>query len=144
MSRMHVGRKGRASSKKPLAIEPQKWIQYKPAELKEIIVKLAKQGLQSSQIGLKLRDQYGVPSVRAITKKTVQEILKDEKLYPEVPEDLTNLIARAKRAQKHIDLNKKDTASRHGLKLIESKIFRLVKYYKNGGRLPEKWAYLKG
>ncbi len=143
MSRMHSSSKGKSRSKKPLATKPVSWMSYKAEEIKAIITKLAKQGLQSSQIGLQLRDQYGIPNIKIAAKKGVTEILRDEKLAPEIPEDLSNLIGRAKQTAKHLEANKKDMSSKRGLQLIESKIRRLAKYYKSKGQLPAKWAYLK-
>ena len=44
-----------------------------------LVEKLAKQDLSSSQIGLNLRDSYGVPNVKLITGKSISEILKNAK-----------------------------------------------------------------
>ena len=42
---------------------------------------------------------------------------------------------------KHMTKNHKDTTALRGIQLTESKIKRLVKYYKRSGRLPEDWKY---
>ncbi len=140
MARMYARKRGKSGSKKPLQkIAP--WVIYKPQEIEEIIVKLAKQGYQSAQIGLILRDQYGIPSVKVTNKKSITQILKERKLYPEIPEDLFNLLKKAVNLRKHLEKNKKDYSSKRGLELTESKIRRLVKYYKKRKVLPEDWKY---
>jgi small subunit ribosomal protein S15 len=48
---------------------------------------------------------------------------------------------RAVRVRKHLDEHPKDYHSKRGLQLIESKIHRLVKYYKREGILPPDWKY---
>lgn len=141
MSRIHSGRKGKSGSKKPLATTPPGWLSYKPEEVKELVLKLAKQGHQTSKIGLVLRDQYGIPDVHMITKEKITQILEGSKLKPAMPEDIQNLIKKAIGVKKHLERHKKDEGSIRGLHLIESKIKRLEKYYKRSGRLPEKWSY---
>ncbi len=138
---MHARRKGKAGSKKPLATTSPSWLRYKSAEVEQLVVKLAKKGHQSSMIGLILRDSYGIPDVKMITKKSITQILKEKELSPDMPEDLKNLIKRAVQVRKHMDSNKKDMVSKRGLQLIESKIRRLAKYYTRNKRLPDKWKY---
>jgi len=41
----------------------------------------------------------------------------------------------------HLDYNNKDQPARRGLTLTESKILRLVKYYKTTGRINKSWNY---
>jgi small subunit ribosomal protein S15 len=141
MARMHTGSKGKASSKKPLSTTAPSWMKLKKDEVETLIVKLSKQGHQSSEIGLILRDSYGVPDVKIITKKSISQILKEKKVAPEVPEDIQNLIKRAVQVRKHLSANKKDMMSKRGLQLIESKIRRLEKYYKSRNILPKNWKY---
>jgi len=118
-----------------------KWVEYKPKEVEDLIIKYAKQGLQSAGIGVILRDQYGVPSVKLVTKKTVSHILKENDLYSKLPEDLFNLLKRAVELRVHMEKNKKDYQSYRGLELTESKIRRLAKYYIRKGLLPKGWKY---
>ena len=54
MARMHSRKKGQSGSKKPLKKEKPTWIRYKPAEIELLIVKLAKEGKTSSEIGIKI------------------------------------------------------------------------------------------
>ena len=138
---MHARRKGVARSKKPLLAPIPTWVEYKPEEIEALVTKLAKQGYNSAQIGTMLRDSYGVPEVKKITGKKIAAIMAENKLLGDVPEDIQALLKSAIQAKKHFDKNKKDIHSKHGLQLIESKIRRLVKYYKREGKLPPKWNY---
>lgn len=139
MSRMYSRRKGKSGSTAPVQkIAP--WVKHKPAEIEEIIVKLAKKGHTSARIGLILRDEYGIPTVK-IKQLRVTEIMKKNDVYPEYPEDMLNLMKRAVSLHNHLSKNKKDGISKRGLELTESKIRRLGKYYKARGILPKTWKY---
>ena len=141
MARMHSRKRGKHGSKKPAKKTSPSWIRYKAKELELLIAKLAKEGKTTSQIGILLRDVYGIPSVLASCGKSVSAILKEKKLIPEVPEDLSALSKKYAAVRKHIDTNKHDETAARGLHLTESKINRLVKYYKRTGRIPEAWKF---
>ena len=131
----------KAVKKKPAKKAVQKWTRYKEKEVELLIVKLAKEGKTASQIGLHLRDVYGIPDVKVITKKSISEILKESELLPKVPEDLMALMKKAVLIRKHMEQNKKDMPALRGLQLTESKISKLIKYYKKKNRLPKEWKY---
>jgi len=141
MARMHARKKGRSGSKKPPTKVPPSWVNAKPADVERLVVELAKKGYSPSMIGLILRDQYGIPDVRAITGKKVTQILRENGLAPSIPEDLANLIRRALRIRKHLEAHGKDMHNKVALIRVESKIRRLVKYYKREGVLPPDWKY---
>ncbi|MBW9223302.1 30S ribosomal protein S15 [Methanothermococcus sp. SCGC AD-155-E23] len=141
MARMHARRRGASGSKKPLRTEPPKWVTMTPEEVENKVVELAKKGYQSAMIGLILRDTYGIPDVKLITGKSISDIMKEHNVYPEVPEDLLNLMKRAVNLRNHLENHPKDLHSKRGLQLIESKIRRLVKYYRRKKVLPENWKY---
>ncbi|OYT31440.1 30S ribosomal protein S15 [Candidatus Woesearchaeota archaeon ex4484_78] len=138
MARMHSRAKGKSGSKKP-SKPSLSWVRYKPKEVELLVVKLAKQRIPPSQIGLILRDTYGIPSVKLICKKSILQILKEKNLAPELPEDLVALMRKYVSVKKHFDENKHDFTAKRGLQLTESKIRRLVKYYKRTGVLPGDW-----
>ena len=140
MARMYSRKKGKSGSKKPVQ-KVAKWIDYKPNEVEDLVIKYAKQGLQSAQIGVILRDQYGIPSVKLATKKTVTQIMQEHEIYPKLPEDLFNLLKRVVELRVHLEKNKRDYQSYRGLELTESKIRRLAKYYIRKGKLPKDWKY---
>ncbi len=141
MARMHSGKKGKSSSKKPLTARKITWQRYDKNELTQLIVKLAKSQKSPSQIGIILRDSYGIPSVNQLTGKTITQILAEEKLLSRLPEDMLNLIRKYIKITKHIQANKKDQPSARGLQLTESKIKRLAKYYKANDKLPADWRF---
>jgi len=138
---MHSRKRGKHGSKKPAKKTAPSWIRYKAKEIELLIAKLAKEGKSSSQIGILLRDVYGIPSVLALCGKSIGTILQEKKLLSEVPEDLTALFRKYAAIRKHIEANKHDETAARGLHLTESKIGRLTKYYKRNGRVPETWKF---
>jgi len=141
MARKYSRRKGKSGSKKLYKKTIPKWERYKEKEIELLIVKLAKEGKSASQIGLHLRDIYGVPDVKLITKKKIGDILKQNNVLPEIPEDLMALMKKAVHIKKHLEQNKKDMTALRGMQLTESKINSLIKFYKKNSRLPENWKY---
>jgi small subunit ribosomal protein S15 len=137
---MYSRNRGKSGSKKP-AVRKASWVKYKPAEIEEIIVKLAKKGMGSAEIGLILRDQYGLPSVRDYNKTRIARIMKKHETLPAMPEDMFNLMKRAVRLRNHLSSNNHDYTSKRGLELTESKIRRLAKYYKGRKILQHDWKY---
>lgn len=141
MARIYSGKGGRSGSHKPPFKTVPKWVKYKKEDVEKLVQDLSKQKYHSAKIGTVLRDTYGIPSVRTITKKPVSTIMKENGNYPELPEDLMFLLRKAVNLRQHLTLSKKDKHSRHGLENLESKIRRLSKYYVRTGRLPKKWRY---
>ena len=117
------------------------WIMYSNEEIEEFIVKFKREGKTASQIGVILRDQYGIPSVKEVTGEKITEILRKHGHADEYPEDLMNLIRRAVNIRDHLEENPKDLHGRRGLTIIESRIRRLGRYYAANGQLPEGWRY---
>ncbi len=138
---MHTHRRGKSHSIRPVIMRSPSWISQDSKQIEELVVKYAKDGLTSSQIGMKLRDQHAIPLVKSVTKKTVMQILEENKLKPEIPEDLNNIVKRAVGLQKHLKTNKKDFRNIRSLELIEAKVHRLSVYYKRTGQLAKNWKY---
>ena len=141
MARMHARKKGKSGSKHPLRTVKPEFVAYDQSEIEELIVKLGKEGHSPSRIGIILRDQYGIPSVKEVAGKKMGYFLKKNTLASETPEDLQNLIKKAVNLRKHLERNSRDKHNKRGLQLIESKIRRLSKYYKREGKLPKDWRY---
>ena len=141
MARMHSRKKGKSGSKRPVKKAKPTWIRYKPAEIELLIAKLAKEGKTSSEIGIVMRDVYGVPDVKLIVGKPITKILIEKKMTKEFPEDLIALMKRSIFIRKHLENNKQDMTAKRGLQLTESKISRLIKYYKKAGKIPVEWKY---
>ena len=106
-----------------MALEPD-WIEYSTEEIEELILKLTKEGNSTSKIGVILRDQYGIPDVKAVTGMKITQILENHDQGLEYPEDLMNLIRKAVNVRDHLEENPKDLHTRRGLQLMESRIRR--------------------
>lgn len=141
MAKMHTRRKGKSSSTKPNRTEAPEWCKMNAEEVTAVVLDLWKQGATTAEIGMILRDRYGVPDVKLITGKKMMAILKDNNVAPNIPEDLYNLIVKALNLRKHLSVNKKDIHNNRSLQLTESKIRRLAKYYKASKVLPKGWVY---
>ncbi|MEA1904285.1 MAG: 30S ribosomal protein S15 [Candidatus Hadarchaeota archaeon] len=118
-----------------------KWIEQSPKEVEELVVKLAREGVPPSKIGIILRDQHGIPSVKRVTGKDMAEILRVHGIRPKVPEDLLNVIRSAVGLYGHLDRGPKDFTAKRALERIESRVHKIVKYYKRRGLLPPDWRY---
>src|SRR4030042_1326220 len=94
MSRMHSSRKGSWGSKRPLMTENPKWVQSSADEVKDLVAKLAGEGMSMAKIGLVLRDQHAIPNVRLATGKSVKDILAEKNIKSELPEGLPALMKR--------------------------------------------------
>ena len=145
MARMYARRRGRSGSKRPFSFRLMEtvpeWVEMTAEEVERKVVELYERGVTTSEIGTILRDSYGVPSVVLVTGEKITAILKGKNIAGEIPEDLLNLMRKALRVRKHVDVNKKDNHNKRSLHLTESKIRRLVKYYRREKVLPEEWQY---
>ena len=141
---MHSRRRGSSGSDRPTADEPPEWSDVDEDAIEERVVELAEEGHDPSQIGLKLRDEgvqgTPVPDVKLATGRKVTEILEANDAAPDLPEDLRNLMARAVRLRDHMDENPGDAQNKRALQNTESKIRRLVDYYR-GDELDAEFTY---
>jgi len=112
-----------------------------PDEVRAAVLKLAKEGMPPSKIGLTLRDDYGVPLVKPVLGKSISEVLAEGNASPKLPQDLQDLIVRAQKVKKHLQAHGSDRKNVHSLELVEAKIYRLSKYYKEKGLLPSDFKY---
>lgn len=143
MARMHRRRKGRSGPTRPHLERPPEWVTSDAKEVEKLVVRLHQEGLQTAEIGIRLRDQYGVPSVRLVAGKSMTQILRENGITLDLPEDLGNLVEKAVRLSSHLTEHTKDVHNRRNLELIEAKIRRLAKYYKREGVLPGEWEYAR-
>ena len=141
MGRLHSHRHGKSHSIRPITSSSTKWVKQNTQEIEELILKYAKDGLTTSEIGVKLRDQYAIPLVRSITKKSITEILEQKGIKQEMPEDLNNIVRKALGLQKHLKTHTSDRRNVRSLELLEAKVHRLSSYYKKIGRISKTWKY---
>jgi small subunit ribosomal protein S15 len=141
---MHSRRRGSSGSDRPTADEPPEWSDVDADAIEERVVELAEAGHDPSLIGLKLRDEgvqgTPVPDVSLATGKKVTEILEEHDAAPDLPEDLRNLMERAVGLREHMAENPGDAQNKRALQNTESKIRRLVDYYR-GDELDESFTY---
>jgi small subunit ribosomal protein S15 len=144
MARMHTRRRGSSDSDRPVADEPPEWSDVDAEAIEQRVVELAEQGHDPSEIGVLLRDQgvqgTPVPDVTLATDKKITEILEEHDAQPEIPEDLRNLMRRAARLDAHLQENPTDYQNKRALQNTESKIRRLVEYYR-GDELDQEFSY---
>ena len=81
-----------------------------------------------------------VDAVTLATDKKITEILEEHDAQPEIPEDLRNLMRRAARLDAHLQENPTDYQNKRALQNTESKIRRLVEYYR-GDELDQEFSY---
>jgi len=142
MGRMYGKGKGISASAMPYKRRAPSWQKIKPEDVIDHICKLAKKGLTPSQIGVTLRDSFGIPQVKNVTGQKILRCLKVNGHAPAIPEDLYHLIKKAVSIRKHMDKNRKDKDSKFRLILCESRIHRLARYYKRVKALPPTWKYV--
>ncbi|MFB6145400.1 MAG: 30S ribosomal protein S15 [Candidatus Nanohaloarchaea archaeon] len=143
MSRMHSKGRGQSGSDKPVNQKTPRWVDYDEEEVVDLIVKLRKDGDDPAQIGLKLRDEYGIPSVRELTGKKITTILEEEGFGLEKPEDLQNLLEKAQSIKNHLDENPNDGEAERQLELTEAKVRRIASYHRDNGNIEEDWKYAR-
>ena len=140
MGRMHGT--GISASALPYLRRVPKHNTLSPSQVIDLIVKYAKKGFTESQIGVILRDQYGIPQVRFLTGKKIHRILKKKGCAPKLPEDLYHLVKKAVAMRKHLEKNKNDIDCKFRLTLKESRIHRITRYYRKTGKVAPNFKYV--
>jgi small subunit ribosomal protein S15 len=141
LARLYTSKRGKSGSTRPISKKTPSWCKYTSDEVEELVLKLAREGNSPSTIGVLLRDRYAIPLVKSITGKTIKQILATDQQSRALPEDLASLVKKADDLRKHLERNKKDYVNKRSLAMVESKIHRLVKYYRNRGELRPDWQY---
>lgn len=141
MARIHSHRRGKSHSTRPSSKRSPAWVNYSQDEITAQIGKLTKEGLSPSEIGMRLRDDFGIPSIKTFLGKSVKEVLAEDKTKRPLPEDLLNLVQRAARLKSHLENAHADRKNVRSLELLEAKIHRLSNYYKIQNELPLNWKY---
>src|SRR5206468_2571775 len=132
LARLYSGKRGSSGSTRPVSRRPPAWFKYEPEEVDALVLKLSKEGNTPSLIGQILRDRYGIPLVSQVAGRRLEKIIPEEG-RTKLPEDLENLLRKATSATRHLEKNRKDYPNKRDLALIESKIHRLVSYYRKIG-----------
>ncbi len=141
MARMHSRKHGKSGSTRPARLEKPVWVELSSDEVESEVVKLARRGHSKSMIGTIMRDSRGIPLVKIVTGKKVSQILESNEIKEPLPEELANLVRKALSIRKHLETNHKDLEAKKGLNRTESKIYRLIKYYKKKKVLESDFRY---
>jgi small subunit ribosomal protein S15 len=141
MARTHVHTHGKSHSIRPTSKSIPSWVKSSPDQVSSLVLKMSKEGFGPSEIGMKLRDEHGVPLAKPIVGKKLTQILADNDIKMEIPEDLDRLVRKAAGLQKHLKAHNSDHRNVRSLELVEAKIHRLAQYYKNADKIPESWKY---
>ena len=140
MTRIHGNSRGKSQSMKPSTIKSD-WVKLTPEQIGKLVVEMNKEGLNASQIGIKLRDEHAISSIKSVTGKTMKQFMEENGINQEIPEDLEALVKRALSLQNHLKSNKGDRKNVRSLELLEAKVHRLSKYYKKKNIIPKNWKY---
>jgi small subunit ribosomal protein S15 len=141
LARIHSHRRGKSQSTYPSSKRAPTWVNYSQDEIVAAVAKLAKEGLAPSQIGMRLRDEYGIPNTKTFLGKTLTGVLEESKSALPIPEDLGRLVERAAKLKEHLENHHADRKNVRSLELLEAKIHRLSGYYKSHNKLPAAWKY---
>ena len=117
------------------------WVKLTPEQIGKLVVEMNKEGLNASQIGIRLRDEHANSSIKSVTGKSMKEFMEENGIKQEIPEDLEALVKRALSLQNHLKSNKGDRKNVRSLELLEAKVHRLSKYYKKKNVIPKNWKY---
>jgi len=101
------------------------WVKIKEPELKKIIAELAEKN-SPSQIGLILRDQYGIPTTRVFGKKLKAYLTE---LEINVNEDLENAEKKVNNLKQHLKNNITDRNGKHKLQKAQSRLNIIRNYF---------------
>lgn len=111
-------------------------------EIYDQIEDLTKKGKTTAEIGLVLKQKYGVKSVLQVTGKKIGKIQTELELKKDkLPDELLYLIKKSVKLIKHREENKKDTSAKRGYQKTVSKINRLRKYNIKKKRIDGAWRY---
>jgi small subunit ribosomal protein S15 len=141
LARLYTSKRGKSGSTRPISKKAPTWCKYTPEEVEALVLKLSREGNSPSTIGMLMRDRYAVPLVKSLTGKNVQELLQTANQAGALPEDLSALLKKADHVRRHLEKNRKDYVNKRSLAMVESKIHRLVKYYRAKGQLRPEWEY---
>ena len=106
-------------------IEKPLWIKMKEPELKKVILELSEKH-SPSQIGLVLRDQYGIPSTKVFGGKLKTYLTE---LGIEKNEDLENAEKKVEKIKEHLKDNITDRHAKHKLQHAQSRLNIIRKYF---------------
>lgn len=106
-------------------IQKPTWLKISQEEVENIIVDLAKQGTSTEKIGLILRDNYGIPTMKVYGKK-ISQVLKEKGITAK--SSLENTQENVEKLKKHFAKNKQDKKAKYALIKKTATSIKLKKY----------------
>jgi small subunit ribosomal protein S15 len=106
-------------------LEKPTWVKMKEPELKTLIVELSEK-YAPSQVGIILRDQYGIPTTKVFGKK-LKAYYQD--LGIERNEDLENADKKVTNLKEHLKNNITDRKAKHKLQKAQARLNITKKYF---------------
>jgi small subunit ribosomal protein S15 len=106
-------------------IEKPVWLKLSEEDLKKIIFEL-KDKYPPAQLGLILRDQYGIPTTRIFGKK-LSEYLKEAGVNT-LEIELKNIQKKEEKLKEHMKKHKQDKKAKHKVQITVSKVSKIEKY----------------
>ena len=106
-------------------LEKPTWVKMTEPELKKVILELSEKH-SPSQIGIILRDQYGIPTTKVFGKK-LKAYMKE--LGIERNEDLENAEKKVDNLKEHLKNNITDRKAKHKLQHAQSRLNITKKYF---------------
>lgn len=106
-------------------IEKPVWLKMKEDELLKIIAELAKKH-SPSQVGIILRDQYGIPTTKVFGKKLKKYMVE---LGFDKNEDLDNAEKKVEKMKEHLKKNITDKKAKHKLQKAQSRLNKVRNYH---------------
>lgn len=100
------------------------WVKTTPVEIEKKVIDLAKQGISPEKIGLKLRDEQGIPKVKVLGLQ-IKKILKENNLW-EDPE-IKNIEKKLELLGKHSKTNIHDYKAKRSIVKYNSRLNKLKK-----------------
>ncbi len=144
MAKLYTKKHGKSKSRKPV-IDAEKIGNGAEGLSKDEIIKLiegyGRQGMSPADIGEIMKKKHNVKFIKQATGKRLMQILSEQGIKFGVPPAMLDLIEKAQRLRRHLEANKQDVHNRTSLSRVESKIWRLTRYYIKEGILPKGWRY---
>ena len=101
------------------------WIKENPENIKKKVIELAKQNVPIEKIGIALRDEHGIPSVKVFGLR-VKKILKEENIYEN--NEMEHAQRRIENSKKHFSKNNHDYSSKQSIARRVSRLNKIRKY----------------
>jgi len=140
MSRTYARRKNRLTMSLRRYEKPS-WLDADGGEIEAIVGDLVRRNVRFSDIGMKLRDERGIPDIKLVTGMSMKKTADNVDAKRELPDDLKDMVTKALRIRNHHSKNRNDKRAKRDIFVVESRVRKLASYYIKRGVLPQNWRY---